>query len=101
MSEPIRVLWDNEAKSDLKSIFDFVKEKSVQSAKITINKIVSDIKKIRFVTQYPIDEILGEPYRKIIIKNYKVVYKAQNVSEIRILRIFDNRQHPNKLKIKK
>lgn len=92
MEQSIKVIWDNIAKEDLKLIFDFIKVKSPQGAKNVVGDILNQIKNIRFVEQYQADEILGEPYRRIIVRDYKVVYKVQNEAEIKILQIFDTRQ---------
>lgn len=40
MSQPIRILWDNKAKADLKLIFDFLQLKSSQGAKNVIRDII-------------------------------------------------------------
>ncbi|WP_269240391.1 type II toxin-antitoxin system RelE/ParE family toxin [Flavobacterium limnophilum] len=98
MQKPIKILWDNQAKADLKLIFEFIKLKSLQGAKNVIRDIVAQSKDIHFVEQYQVDEFLGEPYRRMIVRNYKIVYKIHSKTEIRILQIFDTRQNPIKLK---
>lgn len=98
MLQPIRILWDNQAKSDLKIIHDFIALKSKQGAKNVIRDIVNQSKQIHFGEQYQVDEILGFPFRRMIVRNYKIIYKIQSKSEIRILQIFDTRQNPSKLK---
>jgi addiction module RelE/StbE family toxin len=98
MSRPIKILWDNEAKADLKLIFEYLKLKSPQAAKNVIRDIVNQSKKIYFTEQYQVDEFLGEPYRRMVVRNYKLIYKIHSESEIRILQIFDTRQNPIKLK---
>ena len=94
-----KVKWDNQAKADLKLIFEYIKLDSLQNAKKVINEIVSHSKSIKFVEQYQVDEFLGEPYRRMIISHYKIVYKIHSETEIRILQIFDTRQ--NQLKLRK
>lgn len=98
MSRPIKILWDNEAKADLKLIFEYLKLKSPQAAKNVVQEIVNQSKNIHFTEQYQVDEFLGEPYRRMVVRNYKLIYKIQSESEIRILQIFDTRQNPIKLK---
>ena len=90
--KPIQVVFDIEAEKDLKLIFDYLKIKSKQGAKNVLNDILSNIKSIRFVTQYQVDEFLGEPYRRIIVRNYKIIYKVQSEDELRIVQIFDCRK---------
>ncbi len=98
MQEPIKIIWDNQAKADLRLIFEFVKLKSVQGARNVINDILSQSKNIHFTEQYQVDEFLGEPYRRKVVRDYKIIYKIHSKTEIRILQIFDTRQNPVKLK---
>ena len=100
MQKPIKILWDIQAKADLKLIFEFNKLKSLQGAKNVIRDIVAQSNNIYFVEQYQVDECLGEPYRRMIVRDYKIIYKIHSATEIRILQIFDNRQNPVKLKNK-
>ena len=98
MNKPIKILWDNKAKLDLKIIHDFIAIKSKQGAKNVLRDIINQSKKIHFGEQYQVDDIVGEPYRRMIVRNYKIIYKVHSETEIRILQIFDIRQNPNKMK---
>lgn len=98
MQKPINIFWDNQAKADLKLIFEFIKLNSLQGAKNVVRDIVAQSRNIHFIEQYQVDEILGEPFRRIIIRDYKIIYKIHSEYEIRILQIFDTRQNPIKLK---
>jgi addiction module RelE/StbE family toxin len=98
--QPIKILWDNQAKSDLKLIFDFIKLKSLQGARAVIKDIITQSKSVHFVEQYQADEFLGKPFRRMIVRDYKIIYKVQSKTEIRILQIFDTRQSLTKLKKK-
>lgn len=98
MQKSIKILWDNEAISDLKIIFEFLKLKSHQGAKNVIQDIVNQSRDIHFTNQYQVDEYLEEPFRRMVVRDYKIIYKVQSESEIRILQIFDSRQNPKKLK---
>lgn len=100
MQKPIKILWDIQAKADLKLIFEFIKLKSLQGAKNVIRDIVVQSKNIHFVDQYQVDDFLGEPYRRMIVRDYKIIYKIHSATEIRILQIFDTRRNPVKLKKK-
>lgn len=99
MKNPIKILWDDNAKEDLKLIFDFIKLKSLQGAKNVIKDIVRQSKNIHYGEQYQVDEFLGEPYRRMIVRDYKIIYKVHSENEIRILQIFNTLQNPVKLKI--
>jgi plasmid stabilization system protein ParE len=98
MQKPIKILWDIQAKADLKLIFEFIKLKSLQGAKNVIRDIVAQSKNIHFAEQYQVDDFLGEPYRRMIFRDYKIIYKIHSATEIRILQIFDTRQNPVKIK---
>ena len=98
MQKPIIILWDNQAKADLKLLFEFIRFKSPQGARNVIRDIVLQTKNIHFVEQYQVDEFLGEPYRRMIVRDYKVIYRIHSETEIRILQIFDTRQNSVKLK---
>jgi plasmid stabilization system protein ParE len=82
----------------LKLIFEFIKLKSPQGAKNVIRDIVVQSKNIHFAKQYQADEFLGESYRRMIVRDYKIIYKIDSEKEIRILQIFDTRQNQSKLK---
>ena len=94
MQKPIVIVWDNEAKADLKLIFEFIKTNSLQAAKKVIRDIVSQSKNIHFTEQFQVDEFLGEPFRRMIVSHYRIIYKIHSETEIRILQIFDTRQNP-------
>lgn len=98
MGQSIIVLWDNQAKADLKIIHDFIAIHSRVGAKNVVQDILNQCKKIHFTEQYPVDEILGSPYRKMFVRKYKIIYKVQTETEIRILQLFDTRQNPNLIK---
>lgn len=93
MSKVKNVVWTNAAKNQLKTIFNFYKEKSIQG----VNKVKDDIlkatKNIHFSEQYQKDEIEPE-YRRIIVRNYKILYREEE-EVIYIVRIFSNKRDPN------
>lgn len=96
----IQVVWSRNAMAELKHIFKRIKEKtkSVQLANNTKTDIINASKEIVFTDQYQVEEILGESYRRIIVRHYKIIYKAQGESKIRILKVFDTHKHPDKVK---
>lgn len=99
MNEKIEVYWTVQAKSDLKYIFEWIKEnsQSVEIATKIRNSIVVKSKDIHYVEQYQTDEFLGEPFRRMIDGNYKIIYEVVNPKKIKIVIIFDTRQNPIKL----
>lgn len=99
MTKTVRVLWSKQAKADLKDIYKWVKEKteSTQLATNVRTDIINSSKQIVFTDQYQVEELLGEPFRRIVVRHYKIIYKAENKSQIRILKIFDTHKHPRKI----
>jgi len=97
---PIRIVLADEAKADLKNIYYRIieKTKSVQNAKNVRADIIRASKDIHFVKQYQVDEILGEPFRRMVVRHFKIIYKPINENEIRILQIFDTYQSPEKMR---
>ncbi|OXE99121.1 plasmid stabilization system protein ParE [Flavobacterium araucananum] len=78
MSEVKKIIWTSEAKNQLKTIFNYYKERSVQGANNLKNDILEVTGKVHFREQYQKDEIEPE-YRKIIIRNYKILYREEDL----------------------
>lgn len=81
----------------MKLIVEFISLKSPQGARNVIRDLVLQRKNIHFVEQYQVGEFLGEPYRRMIVRDYKVIYKIHSETEIRILQSFDTLQNSAKL----
>jgi plasmid stabilization system protein ParE len=95
----LKVIWTLKAENDLNSIFEKVKEKTLSKklAQNVVNDIFETSTNIHFIEQYQVDEFLGKPYRRIIIRNYKSIYVSKNENEILILHVFNTFQSPSKL----
>lgn len=92
-----KIKWSNEAKSDVKNIYDFVKLISVEAAKNLVTDIRNAPKSVVFENQYSADEYASQ-CRKIVVKNYKILYVADVQNKIiNIIAVFDTRQNPDKL----
>ncbi|MGY6650064.1 type II toxin-antitoxin system RelE/ParE family toxin [Wenyingzhuangia sp. IMCC45574] len=92
----VSIIWSDQAKLDLKYIHDRVlkKTKTPAYAKNVTSDIIKASKEINFITQYQVDEILGEPYRRMIVRHFKIIYKAESNTSIIILEIFDSYRNP-------
>jgi plasmid stabilization system protein ParE len=99
-TKKVAVLWSDNAKADLKRIYEFIKitSQSVQVAKNVRDDILGGSRKITYAEQYQVDEILGLSFRRMIVRHYKIIYKTQSDAEIRVLSVFDTRQDPKKLR---
>lgn len=62
------------------------------------NEILVGSRKITYTEQYQVDEILGQPTRRMIIGHYKIIYKVHSETEIRVFNVFDTRQNRGKIK---
>jgi hypothetical protein len=73
INSQISVVWSNQAKVDLKFIYNRIleKTKSAQNARNVINDIIQKSKDIQFINQYQSDEFLKEPYRRMVVRHYK------------------------------
>lgn len=103
----LKVFWTDFAKSELKNIFDYHKEKvSVKIAKQIVEQIVVTVDELK---SYPemgvVEELLqsrSENFRYIISTNYKIIYWINKAKEqIEIVDVFDTRQNPVKISRKK
>ncbi|WP_413614472.1 type II toxin-antitoxin system RelE/ParE family toxin [Flavobacterium sp. N1736] len=59
-------------------MFNYYKEKSIQGAHNFKNDILEVTAKIQFNEQYQKDEIESE-YRRIIVRNYKILYREEDL----------------------
>lgn len=92
-----RVIWTDEAKSDLKEIFDFLKKKSPQGAKNVIKDIRTATQSVHFPDQNEVEEY-NKSYRRIVVRNYKLLYRIElERKELVVFSVFDSRQNPDKL----
>lgn len=93
-----KIIWSSTAKLELRKIHDYLKfeKKTPQGAKAVTQDILKASREIIFPKQYQKDEV-NPKYRRIVIRHYKIVYEEEN-GKILILRIFDTRQNPEKLK---
>lgn len=92
-----KVIWTDEAKTDLKDIYDFIKKKSLQGAK----NVISDIRKapnaVHFSYQNE-DELYNNKYLRITVRHYKILYRINEPKkELIVYVVFDTNQSPDKL----
>lgn len=74
MSEIQKIVWTNSAKDQLKTIFNYYKERSLQGANNVKDDILNAAKKINFSEQFQKDEIEPE-YRRIIVREIVFIVK--------------------------
>jgi len=94
-----KIIWTDQAKAEVKKIYDYYKEKSAPGAKNVRSDLLQSPKSIYFAKQYQIDEI-NPKYRRIIVRgDYKVLYKDES-GIIKVMDIVSARQSPEVLKSK-
>tara|TARA_B110000459_G_scaffold195997_1_gene237385 strand:+ start:195 stop:488 length:294 start_codon:yes stop_codon:yes gene_type:complete len=94
----LTIIWSNQAKTALKNIYDFYKEKSIQGAKNVKSDLLKAPKTIHYSGQYQVDDI-NPNYRRIVVRDYKVLYREEG-SVIQILDIVCTKQSPEILEKK-
>jgi len=95
----MKIIWRKKASDSLEAIYNYIKLDSPKNAGMVFNKIY-DLSQslIVFPEKYPVDPSFNNPnIRFAIIWNYKITYIIETKSII-ILKVFDTRQHPKKLK---
>ncbi len=96
--ETLKIIWTIQAKTALKSIYNYYKEKSLQGAKNVKSDLLQAPKSMRFSKQYQLDEI-NPNYRRIVVRDYKILYKEKG-NTIQIMDIVSTKQSPEVLKSK-
>ena len=90
------IIWTLKAEMDLTDVSENIKfyTKSERASQNVIRDILLTIRSIKYINQYQVDVFLGEPYRRIIVRDYKVVYKKEKDNGILILAIIPTRKRP-------
>lgn len=98
----VKILWDNEAKKSLRSIFEYIKNRESDKAAKRVRKEI--IEQTKTLVNFP-DKFAQEPYlidepgvyRYKIIWSYKIIYEVTSAS-INVLDIFHTSRDPSNLK---
>ncbi|MFK7933240.1 MAG: type II toxin-antitoxin system RelE/ParE family toxin [Saprospiraceae bacterium] len=100
----MRVQLTNEAKTDLREIYIYYKEngRGMYARKIrqrSLNKIMllKDAPKIGQI-ETELATITEYTYRYLVVGVYKIYYRVAD-KVVLVIRVFDTRQNPNKLKL--
>jgi len=99
----LRIKWTDFSKKELKSIFEYYKEKaSVNVAKKLVSGIAKETLKLKKHPKIGQEEDLlkNDPreFRYLVYKNYKIIYLViLEKNRIEIFDVFDTRQNPVKM----
>lgn len=91
-----QVFWTTQARASLHAILDYRYKEIPTARKIVRKDIILASKQIVFTEQYQQDEIFPE-YRRIIVRDYKLLYKEQD-GNIFILNVICTQAGNNSLK---
>lgn len=91
-----KIVWSNQAKETLKSIYKYYQERSPQGAINVKNDLLKSPKTIIYANQYQVDDI-NPKCRRIVVRGFKVLYKESN-GTIQIMDIVATAQSPEVLR---
>lgn len=92
VKKKFKIVWSKKSKQSVKDIYDFYKHKSLQGAKNVIKDIMNSPKSILYAEQFQVDNV-NPNYRRIIVRDYKVLYRVINDS-VNIIDVICTRKNP-------
>ncbi|MEQ9263158.1 MAG: type II toxin-antitoxin system RelE/ParE family toxin [Owenweeksia sp.] len=92
-----KVIWTKRSQSSLRKIWEFYAEKNIAAADRIIDEILSTAESIKFEEQYQAEETSNGKYRRAVVRHFKIIYLVKGKT-LEVLRVFDARQDPGKLK---
>jgi plasmid stabilization system protein ParE len=97
------IIWTDQAKTDLQNIYFFNalildEEKSFKLTDTIIKKTDKLSRSISAGVRYISDLNPSIDYQKLIYKQYVIIFKTEG-KNVFIMKVFDSRQNPKKLKI--
>jgi toxin ParE1/3/4 len=95
----MKVLWSKKASNELEAIYNYIKKGSPQNAILVFNGIYDLANSLpNFPYKFPVEPIINiEKVRFAAIWSFKIIYSVEKESVV-ILRIFNTKQNPKKLK---
>jgi len=99
--EDLRVIWSARSLKDLDSAYDLLAEHSRQAANLIVETILERVAQIeKFPESGPLEPSLihrKNEHRYLLSGHHKIIYRIEKQTVL-IIRVFDTRQNPNKLK---
>jgi plasmid stabilization system protein ParE len=95
----MKVFWNKKASNELEDIYKYIKKESPQNAILVFNEIY-DLSNFlpNYLYKFPVEPIINiEKVRFAAIWSFKIVYSIEKESIV-ILRVFNTKQNPKKLK---
>lgn len=99
----MNIKWSRLAKSDLREIFDYYKEKATRTTALVMKrKIMARVLTLKEFPEMGQKETmlphLKKEYRYLIEGNYKIIYLVVKRTII-VMTVFDTRRNPKNLKV--
>jgi plasmid stabilization system protein ParE len=98
-----RVIWSDEALTDLEAIYDFIAENSQPAAQQIVEGILSRSRQLESFPESGARHqaiTSGNVYHYLVEGNYKIIYSYQPESlTVHIAVVFDTRHDPEKLRV--
>lgn len=86
----VQINWTNDAKQDLRNIYEYIAQDSAYYAELTILKIVNKLENLQ--NNVKIGKMIREKqdpqFREILYKQYRIMYKVVEDDRVDILNIF-------------
>lgn len=95
----MEVIWRKKASDELEAIYKFIKKESPKNAVLVFNAIYNlAISLSDFPYKFPMEPVINiEKVRYAVIWSFKIIYAVEE-ENIVILRVFNTKQNPKKLK---
>lgn len=95
VAKNIAIIWDNIAIINLTAIYNYYYPLSIKSANKVRDEILDSVSQLKdFPESGIVDDSLEARY--VVVWHWRVYYRYSD-NEVRILKIFDMRQNPEKL----
>lgn len=96
-----KVIWSNRSLHDLDNAYELLAQKSHSTAKRLVENIIDRISQLKQIPESgPLESSLShhrKAHRYLICGHHKIIYRIEKQA-ILIVRVFDTRQNPNKLR---
>ena len=96
-----KVIWSARSLKDLDRAHDLLSEKSFQVANQTVENVLERVTQLEaFPESGPLEPSLAhrkKEHRYLVSGHYKIIYRIEK-QQVLIVRVFDTRQNPEKLK---
>ena len=96
-----KVVWSARSLKDLDQAHDLLAEKSLKASSKTVETVLQRVIQLeQFPESGPIEPSLAhrkQEHRYLVSGHHKIVYRIEK-QQILIVRVFDTRQNPEKLK---